>query len=128
MKFRIIRILSIFLIFGCGSVAKLATIEKASYEYFGGIELGVPQYSAQKTIIPFSISGGENRYDSAITLAKITSKEKDGKIAISFYKSVAGGSTPKFELVLKKLRQGNYKVYYLNPDSSEIFIKWIIVK
>lgn len=116
------------LIIGCGSIAKLATIEKAPYEYFGEMKLGVPQYSIQKTIIPFSVSGGENRNDSAITLAKIVAKEKDGKIMVLFYKSVASGTTPKFELVFKKLRQGNYKVFYLNPDGSEKFIQTVVVK
>lgn len=128
MKFRIAKILSVFLIIGCGSIVKLATIEKAPYEYFGEIKLGVPQYSIKKTIIPFSISGGENRFDSAITLAKIAAKEKDGKITVLFYKSVASGTIPKFELVLRKLRQGSYRVYYLNPDGSEKFIQTVVAK
>jgi hypothetical protein len=128
MKFRIVKILSVLLLIGCGSIVELATIEKAPYEYFGEMKLGVPQYSNQKTIIPFSISGGENRLDSAITLAKITAKEKDGKITVSFSKSVDSGAIQKFELVLKNLRQGNYGVFYLNPDGSEKFIQPVVFK
>jgi hypothetical protein len=128
MKLRIIKFLCFILITACSSVINLATIEKVPYEYFGQIKLSEPQYSSQKTIIPFSVSGGENRFDSAIILRKITAKENDGKIKVSLYKSVANSTEPKLELVLKNLRRGNYRVYYVNPNGSEKYIQTVNVK
>jgi hypothetical protein len=128
MKIHKVLILIVFFITGCGVVAKIATIEKVPYEYFGEIKFSEPRHLNKRTLIPFSISGGDNRYDSAIIIGKIKAKENGREIDVTLYKSVAGGETLDLVLVLKKLKQGNYNVYYLNPDGSKYFIQAIDVK
>jgi phenolic acid decarboxylase len=108
----------------CGFITGLFTTEDVAISYVGNIEFGKPIQENETTYIPISFTGGQWLQNSGRAFKHVISSLEGSVININVQTCLAsgGGQNKEQRITIKNLTKGEYKVNYLNPDGSSVYV------
>jgi hypothetical protein len=108
----------------CGFITGLFTTEDVAISYVGKIEFGLPVQANDKTHVPISFTGGKWLQNSGVAFKQVNSSMNGSVINITVQTCLASSRSEnkQKQIIINNLTQGEYKVNYLNPDGSSVYV------
>ena len=105
---------------GCNAAARTVTRQARPLAYVGQVQLGMPKNKSGRIVVPLKYVGGNWTQNSALVPVDVDSTVKNKEIEITIFTAVATGNAGDTgrELVLPEGSEGQYAVYYRDPDGS----------
>ncbi|WP_432455744.1 hypothetical protein ACRRS0_09845 [Agarivorans sp. QJM3NY_29] len=110
--------------YSCGFFTGLFTTENVSIDYVGKINFGEFKKTKSLTQIPITFTGGKWLQNSGIAFKKVIANVSNFEINITIQTCLAssGSQNKDQSIIVSKLLSGKYKVNYVNPDDSVVYI------
>lgn len=113
--------------YSCGFFTGLFTTENVSIDYVGEINFGEPNQTDSLTQIPITFTGGKWLQNSGIAFKEVIANVFEFEINITIQTCLAssGSQNKDQSIIVSKLPPGKYKVNYVNPSDSVVYISEI---
>ncbi|MCP4192589.1 MAG: hypothetical protein GY768_18395 [Planctomycetaceae bacterium] len=111
---------AIVVLAGCDATVRTITREAKPLAYVGQIKLGDPASQDGQILVPLEYIGGDWKKNSAIVPIDVKTTVADNQIEMTVITSVHTDTNPENgrRLVLPEASQGQYTVYYRDPDGK----------